>query len=84
MAKHPVYDRQFPDQRQLGAVIPAPLAQQGVQPIVEDLGARNGFMAQPPARSPQGKLLDVWQAFPYKVRDLLHSLRSRMRSAGLR
>lgn len=41
-------------------------------------------MAQPPARSLQGRLLDAWQAIPYKVHGVLQSLRRRARAAGPR
>lgn len=57
MPPHPVYDRRLPDQRLLGAVILEPLDQQGVQPVVVDVGARNGFLLLPPAYTERATMI---------------------------
>ncbi len=44
----------------------------------DDIASVAAALAAPPARSLQGRLLDAWVAFPYKVRDLLSSLRGRL------
>jgi hypothetical protein len=43
-----------------------------------DIAALETALAAPPARRFRRKLLDAWVAFPYRVRDALLSLRSRL------
>lgn len=57
MPLHPVYDKRLPDGRVLGSALLRPLDEADVQPVVVDVGARNGFMLLPPAYTERATLV---------------------------
>jgi hypothetical protein len=57
MSLHPVYDRQLADGRAIGELALRPLDEAGAQPMVVDVGARNGFLLLPPTYTERATLV---------------------------